>query len=59
MAKRNAHRILADNPEGRDRLEDLGTDGSHFKYILRTGWDDVDCINLAHNMTSGGLLRTR
>jgi len=46
--------ILAGKPEGRDRLEDLGIDGSHFKDILRTGWDDVDCINLAHSMTSGG-----
>jgi len=46
--------ILAGKPEGRDRLEDLGIDGSHFKDILRTGWDDVDCIYLAHSMTSGG-----
>lgn len=57
--KRNAHRILVGKPDGRSRLEGLGIGGSHFKCILRTGWDDVDCINLSHGMTSGGLLRTR
>jgi hypothetical protein len=57
--KRNAHRILVGKLHGRSRLEGLGIDGSPFKSILRAGWDDVDCINLADGMTSGGLLRTR
>jgi hypothetical protein len=46
---RNAYKILAGKPEGRDHSEDLGTDG---RIIFRVDlgeivWEDVDWIHLA------------
>jgi hypothetical protein len=49
LERRNVHKILVENPEGRENMVDLGVDGRILMHLKEIGCVVMDWIQLAHD----------